>query len=134
MRSAAKIIGLLALLVGTCRCPSAYGHRPATLPIPRDSNIFIDPMNGFGDELKRAFLKEGVSLDIVSNKSMADFEITGNMQGHGQTQESRSVSLRILDLKTREIVWGYGVTGITDSPSTAASCAKQLKQEMQRRR
>jgi hypothetical protein len=91
-------------------------------------------MNGFDDELKRALLKEGVSLDIVSNQSMADFEITGNIHVHGQTQKSRSVSLRIWDLKTREMVWGYGVTGITDSQSTAASCVKQLKQEMQRKR
>jgi hypothetical protein len=134
VKSTVKIIALLALTTGACHCPRAYGQRPALLPIPRDSNIFIDPMNGFGDELKRAFLKEGVSLGIVSNKSMADFEITGNIQGHAQTPEARSVSLRILDLKTREIVWGYGMTGIRDSQSTAATCAKQLKLEMQRRR
>jgi hypothetical protein len=133
MRSTAQVIVLLALLGGACHCPQAYGQRNSVLSIPRDSSVFIDPMDGFGSELKAAFLKEGVSIDIVSNKSMADFEITGEIQRATHEQEILLVSIRILNLKTRDIVWGYGVTGITDSQSAAASCAKQLKREMHRK-
>jgi hypothetical protein len=58
-----------------------FGQRVSVVPIPHNSNVFIDPMNGFGDsELKAALLEEGVPLAIVSNKSVADFEITGSIQ------------------------------------------------------
>jgi hypothetical protein len=129
MRSKAQAIVLLALLGGACTCPQAYGQRVSVVPIPRDSNVFIDPMNGFGGQLKAALLKEGVPVDIVSNKSMADFEITGSIQG---TEKSLFLRVSILNLKTGDIAWGYGVTGFADSQGAAASCAKQLKQGMQR--
>jgi hypothetical protein len=103
------------------------------LAIPRDSSVFIDPMDGFGRELQAAFVKEGVSIDIVSDKSMADFEITGEIQPATHAQEMQLVSIRILNLKAHDIVWGYSAAGIPDLQSTAASCAKQLKREMHRK-
>jgi hypothetical protein len=133
MRSTAQVILLLALLGGACHCARAYGQRNSVLAIPRDSNVFIDPMDGFGRELKAAFLKEGVSIDIVSDKSMADFEITGEIQPATRAQEMQLVSIRISHLKTQDIVWGYSATGIPDLQSTAVSCAKQLKREMRRK-
>ena len=134
MRSTIQVIVLVALLGGACHCPRAYGQRNAFFAIPRDSNVFIDPMEGFGSELKAAFLKEGVLIDIVSDKSMADFEITGEIEPPTHSQERLWVSIRILNLKTKDIVWGYGVAGITDSQSAADSCAEQLKRKMHRKR
>ena len=90
-------------------------------------------MGGFGSELKAALLKEGVPIDIVSDKGMADFEITGEIESATHPQEKLFVNIRILNLKTHDIVWGYGVTGITDSQSVAASCAEQLKREIHRK-
>jgi hypothetical protein len=133
MRSTAQVILLSALLGGACHCLRAYGQRNSILAMPRDSNVFIDPMDGFGRELQAAFVKEGVSIDIVSDKSMADFEITGEIQPATHAQEMQLVSVRILNLKAQNIVWGYSATGIPDLQSTAASCAKQLKREMHRK-
>jgi hypothetical protein len=90
-------------------------------------------MGGLGSELKAAFLKEGVPIDIVSDKGMADFEIAGEIERATHPQEKLFVNIRILNLKTHDIVWGYGVTGITDSQSAAASCAEQLKREIHRK-
>jgi hypothetical protein len=133
MRSTGQFIVLLALLSGACHCPRAYGQRNSVLAIPRASIVFIDPMDGFGSELKAALLKEGVPIDIVSDKGMADFEITGEIERATHSQEKLFVNIRILNLKTHDIVWGYGVTGITDSQSAAASCAEQLKREIHRK-
>jgi hypothetical protein len=130
MKSKVQAIVLLAMLGGACNCPRAYGQRVSVVPIPADSNVFIDPMNGFGDQLKAALLNEGVRLDIVSNKSMANFEITGSIQG---TEKSLFLRVSILNLKTGDIAWGYGAARVADSQSEAASCAKQLKREMQRK-
>ena len=125
---------LFALLGGACHCLRAYGQRNSVLAIPRDSNVFIDPMDGFGRELKAAFLKEGVSIDIVSDKSMADSEFARRDSArHACTGNAIGDSIRILNLKTQDIVWGYSATGIPDLQSTAASCAKQLKREMHRK-
>jgi hypothetical protein len=68
-----QVLVLLSLLSGAFDCPRIYGRRTFIFPIPRDSNIFIEPMDGFGSELKTAYLREGVPLDIVTDKSMADF-------------------------------------------------------------
>jgi hypothetical protein len=133
MRSTGRFVVLLALLGGACHCPRAYGQRNSVLGIPRASNVFIDPMDGFGGELKAALLKEGVPIDIVSHKGMADFEITGEIDSAPHPQEKLFVNIRILNLKTHDIVWGYGVSGITDSQSAAASCAEQLKREIHRK-
>jgi hypothetical protein len=131
MKSIVQAIVLLALLGGTCNCPLAYGQQVSIISIPRNANVFIDPTNGFdGSELKAALLKEGVPLDIVSNRRMADFEITGSIQS---TQESLFLSVRILNVKTRDLAWGYGVAGFADSQGAAALCAKQLNHEMRRK-
>ena len=55
----------------------AYGHRVSPFPILRNSSVSIDPMDGFGPELQKALLKDGVPLVIVSDKKNADFEIMG---------------------------------------------------------
>ena len=58
----------------------AYGHRVSPFSILPSSSVFIDPMDGFGPELQRAFLRDGVPLVIVTDKRNADFEIMGSIQ------------------------------------------------------
>src|ERR1022692_1752017 len=58
----------------------AYGHRVSPFPILPNSSVFIDPMDGFGPELQKAFLKDGEPLVIVSEKRTADFEIKGGIR------------------------------------------------------
>jgi hypothetical protein len=128
----------------------ARGNQLSPDPIPRSSSVFIDPMNGFGSELQEAFLNDGVPLVIVSNKDDADFEIVGEIRDaverpiNGRTasgeQEAGTETLRtrvlmvsIVNLKTKSVAWGCGVTGVPDLASAAESCAKHLKEEMRRK-
>jgi hypothetical protein len=131
MRSTLQAIVLLVLLASACYRPQAYGHRASPLPVPRDSNIFIDQMDGFGSDLKAALLRKSVRLDIVSSKSMADFEVTGTIQD--ATHKTPSVSILVWNLKTHQMVGGYGVTGIADWQSAAALCANQMKKGMEQK-
>lgn len=133
MRSTMQVLVLLSLLSGAFDCPRIYGRRTFIFPIPRDSNIFIEPMDGFGSELKTAYLREGVPLGIVTDKSMADFEITGAIKGVTATRKTPEIDIRIENLKTQSVVWGFGAAEMPDAQSVAASCAKQLKREMARK-
>jgi len=128
----------------------ARGNQLSPDPIPRSSSIFIDPMDGFGPELQEAFLNDGVPLVIVSNKEDADFEIVGGIrdateqpingrpasaaqEAGNQTLRTRVVMVSIVNLKTKSVAWGYGVTGVPDLASVADACAKRLKGEMNHR-
>jgi hypothetical protein len=71
--------------------------------------------------------------DIVSDKSMADFEITGAIKRVTAIRKTPEIDIRIENLKTRSVVWGFGAAEMPDAQSVAASCAKQLKQEMARK-
>jgi hypothetical protein len=128
----------------------ARGKQILPSPIPRSASVFIDPMDGFGPELQEALLNNDVPLVIVSNKDDADFEITGGIRDakerpiNGRTasdeQEAGTETLRthvvmvsIVNLKTKSVAWGYGVTGVPDLANAADSCAKHLKEEMKRK-
>ena len=133
---------------------AAYGHRISPFPILPNSSIFIDPMDGFGPELHNAFLKDHVPLVIVSDTRTADFEImggirdakeptsTGSMTWGGASEQQadvhepqlRFVTVTIVGLKTGDLAWGYGMSGITDPLAAADSCAKQLKDKIKLRR
>jgi hypothetical protein len=153
MRSIAqtKLLLVCWLLVSSL---VAYGHRISPYPIPPNSSVFMDPMDGFGPELKKAFLKDGVPLVIVSDKKTADFEIMGGIQdgqeptstgsmtwGESGEQQAdvyeprpRLITVTIVSLQTGDLAWGYGMSGMTDLRAAADSCAKQLKNKIKRGR
>jgi hypothetical protein len=143
-------ITLLFVLV-TALAFVARGNQILTDPIPRSSSVFIKPMDGFGPELQQAFLNNGVPLVIVSDKEMADFEIIGGIrhatepisaqpmnertnileqEAGDQTLRTRFVTVTIVNVRTKSVAWGWGVTGVPDLASAAESCAKQLKEQM----
>jgi len=124
--------------------------------LPRHSTVFIDHIEGFGPELKKAFLKEGVPWVIVSNRNEADFEITGSIQDIADTESSRAtinanirdaeqnldgqipsnrlIMLSVVNVRTNSVVWGYGVTGAGDLADAAESCAKNLRNQIRHKR
>ena len=143
---------LMATVLSPALVQGVYGQNIQHGPIPRSASIFIDSMDGFGPELQRAILKERVPLVIVSDKGSADFEITGEIRNatepavqidgndvsredlvDSQTHPTRFVRVRIVDLKTMSMAWGYGMTGSPDLPTAAEECAKRLKHEMTHR-
>ena len=50
---------------------------PADTRMPRNSKVYIAPMDGFESYLAAAFRKKEVPLTIVTDRDQADFEITG---------------------------------------------------------
>jgi hypothetical protein len=150
-----KIHSTLLLALVTVLAFVARGNQVSPGPIPRSSSIFIDPMDGFGPELQAAFLNDGVPLVILNDKENADFEISGVIRddteptpvqpingrtGNSEEQETGDQTLRrrivrvtIVDLRTKSVAWGYGATGVRDLASAADLCAKQLKEEMNRK-
>jgi hypothetical protein len=150
-----KIHSILLLALVTLLAFVARGNQVSPSPIPWSSSVFIDPMDGFGPELQAALLNDGVPLVIVNDKENADFEISGGIRddteptsgqpingrtGSSDQQEAgvqtlrrRFVKVTILDLRTKSVAWGYGVTGVRDLASAADSCAKQLQEEMKRK-
>lgn len=128
----------------------ARGNQVSPGPIPRGSSAYIETMDGFGPELQEALLNNGVPLVIVSNKDNADFEIIGGIrdvteqpmngltssrqqQGDAQPLRARLITVTIVNLKTKSVAWGYGVTGVPDLAGAADSFAKRLKGEMKQR-
>jgi hypothetical protein len=132
----------------------AQGKEILNDPIPRSSSVFVEAMDGFGPELQQAFLNDGVPLVIASDKEMADFQIIGGIRdapeptsmqplnGHttileqeagDQTLRTRFVIVTIVNVRTKSVAWGWGMTGVPDLASAAESCAKQLKEEMKRK-
>jgi len=143
---------LAATVLSPALVHCVYGQKIQPGPIARSARIFIDPMDGFGPELQKAFLKDAVPLVIVSDKGSADFEITGEIRNateptiqiggnrgnredlvDSQRVPTPFVRVRIVNLKTMSMAWGYGTTGFPDLSTAAEACAKRLKYEMKHR-
>ena len=108
--------------------------------IPSGSKVYIAPMNGFETYLEQAFAKKKVPLEIVKDKSQADFEIKGNSASQkaglakklifGSWHSTENASITVTNLKTGDVVYAYAVhkqNSAHGKRSTAEACAKHLK-------
>ncbi len=129
-------------------CGIALGEDAATKVIPAGSRVFIARMeDGFQDYLKAAFQAKKVPMDVVEDKSLADFEISG----HSETQKASTAkkvilwnwrsneqaSIQITNLKTSEVVFAYAVNKVSSAhgkKSTAEACAKHVKEKIESKR
>lgn len=113
--------------------------------IPPGSKVFIAPMgDGFEKDLIEALRAKKVPLRVVSDRSTADFEITGASESKkagaakkiflGSWHSSEQASITVTNLKSGEAVWAYAVNK-SDSAhgkrSTAEACAKHLKEKIE---
>jgi len=118
--------------------PSAADTR-----IPRNSKVYIAPMNGFETYLAAAFRKKDVPLIMVTEPEYADFEITGTHEkkdaGWAKTifigpQPSASASMQVVNLRTKVIVYAdssHRTTASRGERSTAEKLAKYLKKKIE---
>lgn len=149
-------MGVRALLIcGAIVCLSAAGfaqQTPAPLSqdaaarIPRGARVFIGPVEGGYDiYLAAAMHKKEVPIVIVTDRSKADFELSGVSESEkagwakivfwGNTSSSEQASVKIVDLKTATVVWGYNVSkgsSARGKQSSAESCAKHLKEKIEK--
>ncbi len=116
---------------------------PADTRIPRNSKVFIAPMDGFETFLAAAFRNKGVPLTMVTDRDQADFEITGTHEkkdaGWAKTifispQPSATASMQVVNLKTKVIVYAdssHRTTANRGERSTAEKLAKYLKKKIE---
>lgn len=109
--------------------------------IPAGSNVFVSPMpGGFETYLVAGLVKKKVPLAIVADITKADYQISGisetvkagwaKMLIMGTDMSREQASIKVVELKTGEVVFGYTVHkgfSIRGKQSAAESCAKHLK-------
>lgn len=105
------------------------------------SRIYIEAADGFDTYLSAALEKKKVPVTIVADKSAADFELDG-VSDHqkpgwaktvflGQIHSDDGASIKLINLKTGEIVFAYAVdkkNTLHGRQTAAEACAKHLKE------
>jgi hypothetical protein len=115
--------------------------------IPHGAKVYVNQIqgfNGFENYLIAAFKKKQVDLLVVSDRSQADFEITGYADNKragwakiifGSGLPESEASIQVINLRTSVIsyaVGSYKVDAINGKKSTAEHLAKNLRQKMER--
>lgn len=115
--------------------------------IPHGSKVYVNTIqgfNGFENYLVAAFKKKKVDLLVVTDRSQADFEITGYAEHKragwakiifGSGLPESEASIQVINLKTSVVAYAVGsykVDAINGKKSTAEHLAKNLRQKMER--
>jgi hypothetical protein len=139
METPMRISALAVLLLS---CVPAF----AQSPLPSDSKVFIEPMNGFETYLSAAIRDEHVPLVVVLDKDKADYVVTGvwreteaGFTGNGslvrpiRTRINNSASISIVDPKSTAVVFSASTQQTKThqaSKEVAEDLAKQLGKAM----
>lgn len=140
-----------ALLACVCAAASAQEGAVAlpnqgNMRIPAGSRLFIGPIEGGYDiYLSAAMTKKAVPVIIVTDRSKADFELTGVTESDkagwakivfmGNTSTNEQASVKVVNLKTGTMVWGYNVNKSSSArgkQSSSEACAKHLKEKIEK--
>jgi hypothetical protein len=139
----------LFLLIAGLSVTSARAQEPATgMPadtkIPRNSRIYISPMDGFETYLAAALRKKEVPLVIVSEPDLADFMVSGTHDKKsagwaktifmGDNRGSASASIQVTNVRTHVVVYADSSnrsSANNGERSTAEKLAKYLKKKIE---
>lgn len=113
--------------------------------IPAKSKVYINKMtDDFDKFLTSALTAKKVPLEIVTDKSMADFEVTGTSETKkagvakklilGSWHSAEQASITVINLKSGVAAWAYSVNKSNSAhgkKSTAEACAKHLKDKIE---
>ena len=142
-------MNLAVLAITMLLCASAAvaqgqtSQRQSDTRIPRNSKVYIAPIDGFEIYLAAAMRKKEVPLVMVTDREQADFEITGTHEtkeaGWAKTifvspQPSATASMQVVNLKTKIVVYAdssYRTTANRGERSTAEKLAKYLKKKIE---
>ena len=115
--------------------------------IPAGSKVYVNyiqGMAGFENNLAAAFKKKKVALLMVTDRSLADFEISGYAENQkagwakiifGSGRPESEASIQVVNLKTSVVAYAvasYKVDAWNGKKSTAEHLAKNLRQKMER--
>lgn len=151
-------ITLLSMFVFLCggiasaQTPADSNNSPAApqsrlvleTDIPRDSKVYIAPMNGFETYLAAALRKKNVPLVIVADENLADFVISGNHETSkagwakiiflGDVRSSASASIQVVNRKTKVVAYAdssHRWSANRGERSTAEKLAKYLRRKIE---
>jgi hypothetical protein len=139
---------VLGALIFTALSSLSISAQPATAgtadtSIPRNSKVYLAPMDGFETYLAAAMRKKEVPLLMVTDRDQADFEITGihdvKEAGWAKTifvspNPSASASIQVVNLRTKVIVYAdssHRNSANRGERSTAEKLAKYLKKKIE---
>jgi hypothetical protein len=109
--------------------------------IEKGSRVYVAPMDGgFDTFLVAAIVKKKVPMTVVMDRSKAEYEISGIAESEkagwakmlfmGSEQSRELASVKIVEIKSGEVVYGYAVhkgSSYRGKQSAAEACAKHLK-------
>jgi hypothetical protein len=135
--------GLAAVLVILLPVSAVFAQTQAG-QIPRGARVFVSPMpNGFDTFLKAAIERKKVPVEIVEDKSTAQFMIEGASESQkagaakiilmGDWHSTEDASIQVANLASGEVVFAYSVHEQSSNhgrQSAAESCAKHLKEKI----
>ncbi|HEV7701598.1 MAG TPA: hypothetical protein VGO43_15310 [Pyrinomonadaceae bacterium] len=117
---------------------------PADTTIPRNSRIYIEPMEGFETYLAAALRKKEVPVVMVTQPDLADFIISGTHETKkagwaktifmGDNRSSASASMQVVNVRTHVVVYADSSdrgSANRGERSTAEKLAKYLKKKIE---
>ena len=118
----------------------------ATARIPRGAKVYIGAIEGGYDiYLAAAMHKKEVPIVMVTDRAKAEFELSGVSESEkagwakivfwGNTSSKEEASVKLVNLKTGTVVWGYNVSkgsSARGKQSSAEACAKHLKEKIEK--
>jgi hypothetical protein len=110
--------------------------------IPSYSKVYVAPIaGGFENYIIAGLRNKKVPLTVVIDRSKADYEISGvsdsekagwaKMLFIGSQNSNEQASIKISDLKTGAVIFGYSVhktNSVRGKQSAGEACAKHIKQ------
>jgi hypothetical protein len=136
------LVSFLAIYSGSGLAQNAKEYIPTSAKrIPAGSTVFVDHMEGgFETYLVAGIVEKKVPLTVVNDIRKADYEISGVSESDkahwakmffmGSQQSSEEASIKVVNLKTEEVVFAYSVhkgNSYRGRQSAAEACAKHLK-------
>lgn len=147
-----KILKNLAVFAAIFVCFAITGNaqqiaddaKSADTTIPRNSKIYIAPMDGFDTYLAAAIRKKEVPVIMVSVPDAADFMIDGTHEKKnagwaktifmGDARSTASASIQVVNVRTKVIVYAdssHRGSANNGEKSTAEKLAKYLKKKIE---
>jgi hypothetical protein len=148
----ARALSICCAIVMSLAVPAAAQQglelsQDANATIPAGAKVFIGGIEGGYDiYLAAAMHKKEVPIVMVTDRAKADFELSGVSETEkagwakivfwGNTSSNEQASVKMVNLKTGTVVWGYNVNKSSSArgkQSSAESCAKHLKAKIEKR-
>jgi hypothetical protein len=138
-------IVLIGILTASAQEPKSLAT-PTKKFIPVGSKVYVAPMkDGFDTFVIAGIMKKKVPVVVVTSRERADYEITGIAESEkagwakmlfiGSIQSAEQASIKIVEIKTDEVVFGYSVNkgnSYRGKQSAGEACAKHMRESIAR--